>query len=177
MTFVAFLRGINVGGKNKVSMTDLAAIFRDSGCRNVRTYIQSGNVLFEAPLISATFGRLLAEQIHQRLAVNSPVVIRSSEQLTEVARSNPFIGRGREEDSLHVLFLADEPTPALVNQLDPARSFPDEFVVQGREIYLHLPNGVARSKLTNAYFDVKLKTICTGRNWRTVVKLAALANG
>ena len=75
---------------------------------------------------------------------------------------------------LHVLFLADEPTSQSIGKLDPDRSPPDAFVVRSREVYLHLPNGAASTKLTNSYFDTKLATVSTGRNWATVLKLLEL---
>jgi len=77
-------------------------------------------------------------------------------------------------DPLNVYFLADMPDPAAVKSLDPERSPGDTFVVKGREVFLHLPNGMARTKLTNAYFDSKLKTVSTARNWKTVGKLVEL---
>jgi uncharacterized protein (DUF1697 family) len=94
-----------------------------------------------------------------------------------VVRGNPFLARGIDADWLHVAFLARTPSRTATALLDPRRSHPDEFVVRGADIYLHLPNGAARTKLTNAYFDSTLKTISTGRNWRTVLALLELARG
>ena len=91
-----------------------------------------------------------------------------------VLRNNPFLASGAAEETLHVLFLADLPGPDLVGKLDPHRSPPDVFAVRGREVYLHLPNGAGRSKFTNDYFDSKLATTSTGRNWHTVSKLFEL---
>jgi uncharacterized protein (DUF1697 family) len=176
MTHIALLRGINVGGKNKLPMRDLAAMFEDVGCTNVRTYIQSGNVLFDAP--ASQIRRLpacICERIRKDFGYNVPVIMRSADELAATVRSNPFAKKGADEKLLHVMFLADPPKPALVRQLDAHRSPPDEFRVKGREIYLYLPNGVAKTKLTNAYFDSKLATISTSRNWRTVNKLLELA--
>ncbi len=98
-------------------------------------------------------------------------------ELGDVISSNPFLKAGAAEDALHVLFLADLPDPSKIEALDPDRSPPDEYVVRGREVYLRLANGAADTKLTNAYFDSKLATICTGRNWRTVTKLFELMRG
>jgi uncharacterized protein (DUF1697 family) len=94
-----------------------------------------------------------------------------------VARTNPFSTQGADPNTLHVAFLADVPRATSVAALDHGRSSPDEFVVRGREIFLRLPNGVARTRLTNAYFDAKLATISTMRNWRTVMKLVEWASG
>ena len=91
--------------------------------------------------------------------------------MAQAVRDNPFLKAGLPQQMLHVYFLADMPSSDAVKSLDPQRSAPDAFHISGREIYLHLPNGMARTKLTNAYFDSKLKTVCTARNWATVLKL------
>ena len=99
-------------------------------------------------------------------------------ELEDAVTSNPFLKAGAAaRSSLHVMFLADVPEPSKVAALDPNRSPGDEYVVRGREIYLRLPNGVADTKLTNAYFDSKLARSSTGRNWRTVTKLLELMKG
>ncbi len=87
------------------------------------------------------------------------------------------MAHGAAENKLHVSFLADVPAAANVQQLDPNRSPGDSFILLGREIYFHLPNGMGRTKLTSQYFDSRLKTIGTGRNWRTVQQLYAMMNG
>jgi uncharacterized protein (DUF1697 family) len=174
-THVALLRGINLGGKNKLLMKDLVEMFVEAGCDDVRTYIQSGNVVFNAaPNIAARLPEIVTGQIAKRLGYRTPVVLRTAKQLGEVVRKNPFIEMGAAEDTLHVLFLADRPSARGVEGLDPNRSAPDAFLVRGQEVYLQLPNGVGRSKLTNEYFDSRLATTSTGRNWRTVLKLLEL---
>ena len=175
---VALLRGINVGGKNKLPMKDLAALFVAAGCEDVRTYIQSGNVVFRAaPTVAARLSALIAEQIAGRFGYKTPVVLRTAGQLRDAVAHNPFLEVGVPEDKLHVLFLADEPSPDRVAALDPGRSPGDAFVVRGSEVFLHLPDGIADSKLTNAYFDAKLATVSTGRNWRTVTTLLRMVEG
>jgi uncharacterized protein (DUF1697 family) len=175
LTYVALLRGINLGGNNRVSMKDLAEMFVTAGCGGVRTYIQSGNVIFSAaPGLSAPLPSLISAKIARRFGYKIPVVLRTSEQLAKVIRSNPFLKAGVAEEELHVLFLAEIPASRSVEDLDPDRSLPDTFQVRGQEVYLRLPNGVARTKLTNQYFDSKLATTSTGRNWRTVNKLFEL---
>jgi uncharacterized protein (DUF1697 family) len=173
---VALLRGVNVGGKNKLPMKDLAKLFADAGCTDVRTYIQSGNVVFRAkPAVARRVNTVVAAAIAKRFGFEAPVQTRSTEELRSVASKNPFLRKGADPELLHVAFLAQVPeSPAA---LDPKRSPPDEFVLQGREIFLRLPNGVARSKLTNAYFDSKLGTVSTLRNWRTVLTLLEMASG
>ena len=173
---MALLRGINVGGKNLLPMKDLARFFADAGCADVRTYIQSGNVLFLAnPTKAEGLPGLIAKGIADRFGYRTPVVLRTVEELGETMRNNPFLNTGASESWLHVLFLASPPDAHRVAALDPLRSPPDACVVRGREIYLQCPNGAGKTKLTNAYFDSKLATISTGRNWRTVTRLFELA--
>src|SRR5262249_12577685 len=166
---------INVGGKNKLPMKDLAEMFAAAGCRDVRTYIQSGNIVFTAtPRVAERLPALIAARIEEAFGYRTPVVMRTIEQLAEVVTYNPFVAAEAPENSLHVLFLADPPSPDRVATLDPDRSPPDAFCVRGREVFLCLPNGMGRTKLTNAYFDSKLATTSTGRNWRTVTTLLKL---
>ena len=169
---IALLRGINVGGKNKLPMKDLATLFREAGCEDVRTYIQSGNVLFRAgTTLAEAIPSLISASIESRFGYRVPVVTRTARDLRAIVEANPFA----EADKLLVLFLADAPNPEQVEALDPNRSPGDDFAVVGREVFLHCPNGFARSKLTNSYFDSVLSTTSTGRNWRTVGKLLELA--
>jgi uncharacterized protein (DUF1697 family) len=171
-TYLALLRGINVGGKNKLPKKDLKELFVAAGCDNVRTYIQSGNVVFEATAaVAARLPDQMATLIQERFGLRSPVVVRTAAELAGVVAGNPFLKAGAPEDELHVYFLAAEPSASRIETLDPARSPGDEFVVRGREVYLRLPNGMARTKLTNDYIDRRLATTSTARNWRTVTKL------
>jgi uncharacterized protein (DUF1697 family) len=174
-THVALLRAINVGGRNALTMKDLVRLCEAAGCRDVATYIQSGNVVFGA---SAALARKLpaalarAIQAHARLDV--PVILREAGALRDVARANPFLRAGADPAELHVGFLADLPTAAQVAALDPRRSPPDEFAVVGREVYFRFPKGVGKTKLTTTYLDAKLGTTITLRNWRTVHALLDL---
>jgi uncharacterized protein (DUF1697 family) len=156
-----------------VPMKDLAEIFAKADCAEVRTYIQSGNVLFRATRnIAKSLAPHITEQIAKRFGCHIPIVLRTAEQFAAAVRNNPF--PEVPEEKLYVYFLAGIPDAARTAQLDPDRSKPDAFIVHGREIYLHLPNGIGRSKLTNAYFDSKLATTSTARNWRTTLKLLEL---
>ena len=148
---------------------------RDTGCDEVQTYIQSGNVLFRAdPALAEDIPSLISASILSRFGYRVPVVTRTAQELQEIVRVNPYAEAGAEAGKLLVLFLADIPDRAYVAALDPNRSPGDEYAVLGREVFLHCPNGVARSKLTNSYFDSSLSTVSTARNWRTVRKLHEL---
>ncbi len=173
--YIALLRGVNVGGKNKLRMSDLAAMFAEAGCVEVRTYIQSGNVIFVASAsVAKQIPAIISQRIDEQLGLRVPVVLRASEELLRIVENNPFLRSGADAATLHVAFLADEPASSRIRSLDPDRSPGDSFSVCGRHIYLCCPNGVARSKLTNAYFDSALATTSTARNWRTVMTLAEM---
>lgn len=176
-THVALLRAINVGGKNRVPMSDLVRMFEAAGARAVRTYIQSGNVVFEAAASAAPrIATVVREAIASELGHHVPLVLRTAAELHEAATKNPLFAAG-DEERLYVGFLAEAPTKAAVAALDPARSPPDRFVVRGREVYLHLPNGAGKTKITVDWLDAKLGTVTTVRNWRTVTTLDAMARG
>jgi uncharacterized protein (DUF1697 family) len=169
---VALLRGINVGGANKLAMSDLRIVFESAGCSRVETIIQSGNVVFAAPAaLLGDLASIVAAEIKRRFGVTTPVILRSDAEMRAILAGNPFLAAGVDPALLHVMCLADRPGKDQIAALDPQRSPPDEFALRGKDIYLHLPNGVARSKLTNAYFDKALRTIGTARNWRTITKL------
>lgn len=168
-TTVALLRSVNVGGR-KVSMAELRELAESIGYTNVRTYIQSGNLIF-------TSGRkprpsLLEAAIADRFGIAVDVMLRSGTELERVLTRDPFPSADRSR--LHVGFLAAEPPAASVSALDRGRFLPEEFAVSGGEIYLHLPAGMARTKLPD-YLLRGLKVPMTIRNWNTVTKLAELA--
>lgn len=164
-----------MGGKNKLPMKDLVVMFEQAGCSSVATYIQSGNVVFDATAaVAKTLASRVASDIEKRFGYKVPLVLRSGQQLASVIGANPYLPKGIPEKELHVMFLAATPGPDKIQGLDPARSAPDAFCVSGPEIYLHLPNGAGNSKLTNAWFDSKLSTISTGRNWATVLQLTEM---
>jgi uncharacterized protein (DUF1697 family) len=170
--YVALFRGVNVGGKNRLPMKDLAGMFTEAGCQNVKTYIQSGNIVFSTrPSVAARLPASMAGEIAKRFDIRTHILVRTREELAGVIAKNPFLRAGVAEEELHILFLADVPDSRDVERLDVDRSPPDEFIVRGREIYLRLPNGMGRTKLSNPYFDSKLHTTSTARNWRTVLKL------
>ncbi len=174
-TYLALLRGINVEGNNKPPMSGLRDLFVAAGCRDVRTYIQNGNVIFRAdPRAVASLPDAMTAHIAERFGFRVPVLVRTAAQIDDVIRHNPFVAEGAAAETLHVLFLADLPHPRRVADLDPDRSPPDRFIARGQEVYLRLPNGAARTKLSTAYFDATLATTSTGRNWRTATTLFAL---
>jgi uncharacterized protein (DUF1697 family) len=171
--YAALLRAVNVGGR-KVPMKDLQALFEERGHEKVATYIQSGNVVFDGKGSAATLAKELSAAIEDSFGLKTPVVLRTKAQLEKVIETNPYAAPGVAGTKLHVVFLADKPTAKAIGTLDPDRSPPDEFTVLGREIYILAPNGVGRSKLTIDWFEKRLGTVGTNRNWNTVNKLLAI---
>jgi uncharacterized protein (DUF1697 family) len=173
-TYVSMLRGINVSGHRRVKMEELKQTYLSLGYRNVRTYLQSGNVVFE----SAEKGeKSLAKEIEQsmkhRLGLDVPVLIRTGDELGLLIRHNPFAGR--DEERLHVTFLSSKPGVLPLETINRAVCGGEAFSVADREVYLSCPNGYGRTKLTNSFFERVLKTTATTRNWRTTKSLLSLA--
>ncbi len=156
-SYVLLLRGVNVGGKNRLPMGDLAAIVAECGGADVHTYIQSGNVVCRAADIEA-LSASVTSRIEDRFGFRSPVVTRSEHEWRTLLRDIPF----PSAEGVHVMLLTHQ--PAAARTLDPARSPGDTFVLRGRDLYLHLPNGMGRTKLTNDWIDRTLGTVSTGRN-------------
>jgi uncharacterized protein (DUF1697 family) len=173
-SFAALLRGINVGGKNKIPMAELKRVLSSLGLEEIATYVQSGNVIFRSPGKADEIAKDMERRISKDFGVNVDVLLRTPAQLRKIADSNPFLGDEPDLSKLHVVFLDGSPAAKAKTQLDPERSPPDRFDLRGREIYLHLPNGSARSKFTIDYFERRLGVRATARNWKTLTKLLAL---
>jgi uncharacterized protein (DUF1697 family) len=168
--YVALLRAVNVGGKNKMPMADLRDLFESLGHTEVSTFIQSGNVVFVAA--DSVTPKSLETAISNRFNVDTTIVLRTPSELEKVVKANPFRSAGTSK--LHVGFMTQRPSAAVMAALDAEHFSPEEFAIQGRELYLHLPNGMGRSKLP-AYLDRQLAIPTTVRNWNTVTKLIELA--
>jgi uncharacterized protein (DUF1697 family) len=170
-TYVALLRGINLAGKNKVPMKDLRSLCKDLGHEDVRTYVQSGNVIFASRSSASKIAADMENAISETFGIKPSVLLRTRRELERIAERHPFASSGVAPAYLHVMFLDDKPSSKAIKSLDPDRSPPDEFVVDGKEIYLLFPKGSGRSKLTIDYFERTLGTRATARNWNTVVKV------
>jgi uncharacterized protein (DUF1697 family) len=177
MTWIAFLRGINVGGNNLLPMVRLKAFLSDLEFHNVQTLLQSGNAVFQTGKKSgASLEKLLETESQRRLALNTDYFVRSAQQLAEVIRANPFPDEAvNDPGRLLVMWLKSKPSEAGIKALLSS--------IRGRErvrciadcAYIVFPDGSGSSKLTSAVIDSRLSTRCTGRNWNTILKLAALA--
>lgn len=174
-SYVAFLRGINLGQRNKVPMMELRDLFEGQGHKDVATYVQTGNVVFGASGKVAEIARDIERAIKKKFKLEVAVMLRTRRELKQVAGANPFLKKdGAGPTALHVLFLAGRPAASAVRALDVDRSPSDEFAVKGREIFLWYPKGSGRSKLTLGYFEKTLGVKGTARNWNTVTKVLDL---
>jgi uncharacterized protein (DUF1697 family) len=171
--YIALLRGINVGGRTTVPMPALRKTCESAGCTDVTTYIQSGNVVLTSPLSAARLASTLERAIADELGVAPTVMVRTHSEMADVLAANPF--PDADPNKLHVAFLSKTPPKEQLAHLDDVDCAPDEFVVRDTEVYLHLPNGVGRSKLPAQLFDRRLKIPATLRNWRTVTRLTEMS--
>ena len=175
MRYVALLRGINVGGNTMIKMEELRKTFEALRFENVKTYINSGNIAFdtaesnEAGLVSK-----VESAIKSDFGRPFQVMIRQQKEIRKILDSNPFKGEFQSHKEMHVLFLKEKMPSEKQDQLLAAATSPERFAVIGREIYCHLPAGVAESLLGKGFIEKKLKVAVTARNWRTVEKLGEL---
>ena len=176
VTNVAMLRGVNVGGHNRIKMPALVDVFTGLGHTDVVTYIQSGNVVFKSrSKRSAALEHAIEEAIKRDLGCGVAVLIRTREELAKVVTGNPFLLAKADPSFLHVTFLAEVPEADLVPGVEEFDAGPDEARVVGREVYLHCPKGYGNSKLNPAFIQKRLRAVSTTRNWNTVTKLLELA--
>ena len=172
MRWVALLRGVNLGARNKVPMAELRALLEDSGYANVRTYIASGNVLLDGPRSASTLSSALESLIADSFGVTTAAMLRKPRELAEAVAAHPF---GSDTSETHVAFLAAPPTKAAAARLEAIDAGAELAVLSGAELYLRLPRGVHGSGLSIARIEKLLGVPATLRNWRTVAKLAELA--
>jgi uncharacterized protein (DUF1697 family) len=171
------LRGINLGGRRRVPMADLRALFGDAGYGDVQTYVQSGNLVLESASSAADLEREAAALISERFGFDVPVVVRTARQLAAVVKRNPLGDVASEPKRYQVSFLSGKPPASVVSAMQEAAVGGERVVCHGREIYAWHPDGVARSKLWNALAGKGLGVTATARNWTTVLALLEMTRG
>jgi len=176
--YVAMLRGINVSGQKTIKMENLRVSFEALGFRRVRSYVQSGNLIFEATRTSSdNLSKNVGEKILSDFGFSVPLVLRTSDEMKKIVGDNPFVKEeGIDRSKLHVTFLSAFPNKAALGKLDALNVLPDQFRVKGREIYLYCPNGYGRTKLSNVAFEKLLSLEATTRNWKTINTLAEMSS-
>jgi uncharacterized protein (DUF1697 family) len=177
MRQVIMLRGINLGPTRRVPMADLRALFDEAGYEDVRTYVQSGNVVLQSSANPATLEGEAAKLISERFGFDVPVVVRTARELAAVVKLNPLGDVVSEPKRYQVSFLSGKPSADAVKALKDAAVEPERVAFHGREIYAWHPDGVARSKLWNALAGKGLGVTATARNWTTVTTLLEMAGG
>jgi uncharacterized protein (DUF1697 family) len=173
---VVFLRGINLGGKRRVPMSELRATLEEAGYDNVRTHLQSGNVVLTSEAAPGELERDLAATLRDAFGFDIAVVVRTRDELAAVIERDPFGDEAADPARYQVSFLSAEPDPAGVAELEGAEVAPERVAVLGREVYAWHPGGVGRSELAKLITDRRLGVEVTARNWRTVTKLLELAD-
>jgi uncharacterized protein (DUF1697 family) len=170
--YVSMLRGINVGGQKRVSMQMLKETYSSMGFENIETYVQSGNVIFSSETSALNAKEQIEKEIKHVFGFDVLVFIRTGNELGSLVSNQPF--KQKDESKLHVTFLSKRPKDIQMDELISARIGAEDFVISGREIYLFCPNGYGVTKLSNSFFERKLKVPATTRNWRTVNTLLAM---
>ncbi len=175
--YAALLRGVNVGGRNRLAMADLRSIAAELGFVGARTLLQSGNLVFRAPAADHAFlAGPLSAALSARLGLVAPVIVRARDALDAIVAANPFSQAARDDPArLLVVFLDSEPPPEGVAALMDLATAGEAVEIQGREAFIHYPEGIARSRLVQGAIDRRLGVMGTARNWNTVLALVALA--
>jgi uncharacterized protein (DUF1697 family) len=172
---VALLRAVNVGGRGKLAMSDLRALLASLGYDDIRTHLQSGNAVFTT---AATSPQRLEQEIERALAaqlgMTTRVLVRTRNELERIIADSPLLELADDHARLLVVFLSTAPDRELARELSPADFEPDVFAFGDRVIYTWHPHGVRTTKLSNAFLERRFGVVATGRNWRTVTRLAEL---
>lgn len=178
-TFISILRGINVSGQKRILMRDLRELFEKLDFKQVQTYIQSGNVVFEnnTQTPNSELAMRIEKAIEKEFNFHVPTIIRSKEELERIISSNPFLkDRSIDLKKLHVTFLSEVPTKENAENIVKTDFLPDQFVIKDKNIFLHIPENYGVTKLSNSFFERKLKVTATTRNWNTLNKLLEMAS-
>ncbi|NNC70764.1 MAG: DUF1697 domain-containing protein [Flavobacteriaceae bacterium] len=176
-TYICLLRGINVSGQKKIKMAELKVLFEGLGFKDVITYIQSGNIIFKSEEKDA---RVLENLIHQMLlndfGFDITVIVITPKEIQYAATNNPFEqDKTKDPKKFYVVFLQERPQPAKSENLARYNYSPEEYSLVGRLVFFYAANGAGKAKMTNNFFESKLKVKASSRNWRTVHKLVELS--
>ena len=175
-TYVALLRGINVGGHRTVAMSDLRDLFDDLGFTGVKTLLQSGNIIFDARRRSTTrLEDLLEKETAKQFGLATNYLVRSATEFKKIVSDNPFAGEAKSDPShLVVMFLKQSPRAGSLDELRASLHEPESLRCKGKQLYIVYSKGIGRSKLTGTLLERKLRTVGTARNWNTILKLNRL---
>ncbi len=172
-TYIALLRGINVSGQKKIKMAELREQLTGLGLADLRTYIQSGNIIFKSPATEPnSLAQKIKNQIQKDYGFEVPTLVLRPADLAYVLQHNPFAKDPDKDPSRwYLTFLAEVPAEEKVAALSEVSYEPEAYVIDGKNIFFYSPKGYGRAKMNNNFFEKKLKVAATTRNWRTVNKL------
>jgi uncharacterized protein (DUF1697 family) len=173
---IVLLRGINLGPRNRIAMGELRESLEDAGFKDVRTYLQSGNVVLTSTAKPESVARKCERVISEQLGLEIPVVVRTRDELAEVVKRNPLGKVAADPKRYQVSFLSAKLTAKLVRELEAAAAGSEQIVVIGREVYAWHPETIARSRLWTRLAGKGLGVTATSRNWATVEALLAMAD-
>ena len=175
---IAFLRGVNMVGHNKIKMTDLVSLMKKTGFKDAETFIQSGNVIFSNPLglTEEEITYKIEGAINKKYGYNVTAVVRSEKEIRDVIALNPFLSENNFDPAkMAVLFLTERPSPDQIFKVAKVDYPPDKFRISGPEVFIYCPNGFGRTKLYTNFFENKMKVVGTARNWNTINKILEIA--
>lgn len=177
-TYIALLRGINVSGKKKIKMADLRSHLQELKLQNIKTYIQSGNILFKSDETNQSIlEQQIKDKITEKYGFDVPVMVKLATDFQRVIESNSFAkDETNDIKCMHITFLGSSPTQENIDHLATYNYPSEEYFLEGKDIYFYAPNGYGRAKMNNNFFEKKLKVRATTRNWKTVNKLFIMAN-
>jgi len=179
MIYIALLRGINVSGQKSIKMADLTKLCDSLEFKNISTYLQSGNIIFE---YETTDSSIIADNIkramRKKYGFDVDVIVRTAHELEKIISGNPLIQKSNiDAYKLHITFLLSHPQDQNSSTIEMAKEDNEFFIIKDREVYLYCPNGYGRTKLNNQAIEKKLKTPATTRNWKTAHTLLEIAWG
>ncbi len=173
---VAILRGINVGGNRKILMEDLKSICSKIGMQDIKTYIQSGNIIFRSSNTNVDLERTLEKEINQNYGFEVPVIVRTLTELKAAVEKNPFYTSDIDISKLHLTLLKNKPSHGDLYQTQTYNYEPDQFYIENKNVFIYCEGKYHKSKLSNNFFEKQLRVQASTRNWKTILKLVELSN-
>jgi uncharacterized protein (DUF1697 family) len=175
--YIALLRGINVSGQKQIKMSDLKLLFEELEFQDVETYIQSGNVIFSFRTATPkSLEEKIERKITEQFGFQVRVIVKTPDELEFVHNNNPFIKKQKKDVAqIYFTFLSETPSIGKIKELKEVNCSPEEYIIDGKTIYLFLPNGYGKAKMNNNFFEKRLNVFATTRNWKTVNALFEMA--
>lgn len=176
-TYISLLKGINVAGKNKIKMDALRNLYESLQCKNVTTYVQSGNVIFKGEEMGPLeWGSRISKKIQIDFGFEVPVIVMETERLQQIVRENPFVKeKNKDAAFFHVTFLGSTPLSIDIDTIALKKQMGEEIAFTEKAIYLYCPNGYGKTKLNNAFLENKMQVTASTRNWKSTNALMEIA--